>query len=173
VPEQGETAALGFDPLGRLSNFLTHKVTHKVTHMAVRTYTIEIRTDHETSSKDEMVKEMVRIAAKGLLTSAMLLQDRRAPQIAVESGDMFEQSKEIMLVDTPVDEEIASGGAPSEGAHSSNANTARVAGYTVSDKGQGWKFNDPDGKWSDQAYTTEAQAWEAAFADITATARVS
>lgn len=134
--------------------------------MAIRTFTIEVRVDHQKDDKDELIKEAVKVAAKNLLSTALLLQDKRPPQIAVTSGDMFESDTEIMLVDAPEDEAPAEDAQPATGAHSSDANTARVAGYTVSDKGDGWRFNDPDGQWGAEAFTTEAQAWEAAFADI-------
>jgi hypothetical protein len=133
--------------------------------MSAKTFEVEIIVDFIDESKNEIMKDLIRVAAKQLLTQAMLLQDKRPPQIKVSSGDHFESSTEIMLADLPAEEEPTPE-VKAEGAHSHNANVARVAGYTVSDKGQGWKFNDPDGKWSDTGFTTEALAWEGALANI-------
>jgi hypothetical protein len=78
---------------------------------------------------------------------------------------MFTSSKEIMLVEEEVEDTPEAELKASEGAKTHNAEIARAADYTVSDKGNGWKFNNPDGKWSEQSFLTEAAAWEAAYAD--------
>jgi hypothetical protein len=133
--------------------------------MATKTWSIEIICDHD-DSKNEIMLQAVRTKAKELLTLGMLLQDRRAPMIKVESGDHFEATSEVMLVDTEVQAAPDVEAVPTDGARTHNAQTARVAGYTVSDRGSGWKFNDPDGAWSQQSFATEAAAWEGAFSDI-------
>jgi hypothetical protein len=131
--------------------------------MPAKTFTIEIRTDHDTPDKDETMRLIARTTAKHLLTQALLLQDKRPPQVSLQSGDMFEANTEVMLADDMLAEEPKEDAQPAEGARTHNAEVARVAGYTVSDKGDGWRFNDPDGKWSEKSYQTEAAAWEGAF----------
>jgi hypothetical protein len=69
--------------------------------MASETITIEIRFDHADRSKDELLTQVCRTAAKQILTTAMLLQDRRTPQIVLMSSNMFEREKEISLADGP------------------------------------------------------------------------
>jgi len=133
--------------------------------MAPRSYTLEIRTDHDKDDKDGVVLNLIRMAGKHALAQCLLLQDRRPPQISLQTSDMFEAAREINLADDIVTEADEPEGQKGEGAHSDTAHKARVAGYTVADKGTGWKFNDPDGKWSDLTLTTEQFAWEAAYAD--------
>jgi len=134
--------------------------------MANRTWAIEIITDHHDPKKDELMKELLLAGAKHMLTQAMLLQDRRAPQCKLETGDHFSSTEEILLADDMTLAEPAAPSAATEGAHSPNAKRANQAGYTVNDKGDGWRFNDPDGKWSEKSFPTEAAAWEAAHAEL-------
>jgi hypothetical protein len=138
--------------------------------MAPREFTISLRVDHYKDDKDQVTRDLVRMAAKHLYTQAMLLQDRRPPQITVSSSDMFDSTNDIKLVDDQLLEEPEPEAKTGEGARTHNAELARVGGYTVSDKGNGWRFNDPDGKWSDLPFTTEGFAWEGAYADSLAKA---
>lgn len=65
----------------------------------MRTFTIELRVDDADPEKVELVKQAARVAAKHLFTTALLLADGRKPQIALNSGDLFETDKEISLAD--------------------------------------------------------------------------
>ena len=59
---------------------------------------IKLRVDFDTANKpikEPMLVEMVRQAARELLTSAVLMSDSRAPTIAVFGDDLFIGQKEI------------------------------------------------------------------------------
>lgn len=67
--------------------------------MTLRTYVIELRTDHDDPEKDSICIESMRQAAKHAFTQASLLADKRKPQIAFRSGDLFEREAEIDLAE--------------------------------------------------------------------------
>lgn len=67
--------------------------------MTLRTYKIELRVDFDDETKNPIIEAAMRMAGKHVLTSAMLLADKRAPTIALWGGDMFEGEKEINLAD--------------------------------------------------------------------------
>lgn len=67
--------------------------------MSLETLTIEIRTDFEDPAKDKLAIELVRSHTKAMLSSLMLLQDKRPPQISLMHSNMFEREKEINLAD--------------------------------------------------------------------------
>ncbi len=59
---------------------------------------IKLRVDFDTANKaikEPMLIEMVRQAARELLTSAVLMSDARAPSIAVMGDDIFIGQREI------------------------------------------------------------------------------
>jgi len=62
------------------------------------TITIELRVDFDTANQKEKNPVMLKIAqrcARELLTKAMMIQDRRAPQIMVSDGDFFSETKDV------------------------------------------------------------------------------
>jgi hypothetical protein len=64
--------------------------------------TIELRIDFDTANKH--VKEPILIAkakelAKELITTAMMIQDRRPPTIRMQAGDTWFAEEEIKLVE--------------------------------------------------------------------------
>lgn len=64
------------------------------------TITIELRVDHDTQNKnvkDPIALKFCRQAAKELITKAMMIQDRRAPQIMVSDGDFFSETKDVAI----------------------------------------------------------------------------
>jgi len=63
----------------------------------MRTYTIELRADYQTDDKYEILLEAVREAARTALATAMMLKDKRDPQISMQVGDMFNKDAEIQL----------------------------------------------------------------------------
>lgn len=71
--------------------------------MVTRTYTVELRTDFDDPEKDKIVLEAAREMARTLLATASLLQDRRAPRIGFQCGDMFlgNEDIDIMSEETP------------------------------------------------------------------------
>lgn len=86
--------------------------------MAQKTFTIELRVHHDEPSteKDDIIRQVVIQAAKHVLTTALLIADRRKPEIAVSAGDMFAGVDKISMAEdlVPPDEikiPTASGGA--------------------------------------------------------------
>ena len=67
--------------------------------MALTTWHIELRTDFADKSKDKLAEHAIRQMAHELITTVMLLEDGRKPQIAISTSDMFIGSKEIELFD--------------------------------------------------------------------------
>lgn len=68
----------------------------------MRTYTIELRVDFDTlerESKEKAMENVVRTHARAIKTAALLLSDKRKPQIMLTSGDMMEADKEIDLAE--------------------------------------------------------------------------
>jgi len=85
--------------------------------MALETFTIELRVDFNDASKNELVVQAMRMAAKHVLTTAMLLQDKRPPQIALMTSNLFERDREISLADDiPADEPATTPEAPTDAA---------------------------------------------------------
>jgi hypothetical protein len=74
----------------------------------MRTYTIELRCDFQDEEKYELVLEIVREKAREMLTTAIMLKDKRDPQISFSSGDMFETDKDLTIL-TPEDLEATGG----------------------------------------------------------------
>jgi len=64
----------------------------------MRTYQIELRASFEDEEKYETLLEIVRQAAREMLATAMILKDKRDPQIALNTGDMFETNKDLSIV---------------------------------------------------------------------------
>jgi hypothetical protein len=64
------------------------------------TITIELRVDFDTANakeKNPMMLKMAQRSARELLTRAMMIQDRRAPQIMVSDGDFFSETKDVAV----------------------------------------------------------------------------
>jgi hypothetical protein len=68
----------------------------------MRTYVIELRVDFQTDDKYDITTEAAREMARQLLATAMMLKDKRDPQISFSSGDMFEANKDLEII-TPED----------------------------------------------------------------------
>ena len=66
----------------------------------MQTITIELRCDFDTANKEIKEPIMLKIAqqiARELLTKATMIQDRRAPQIMIASGDFFSETKDVAI----------------------------------------------------------------------------
>lgn len=68
----------------------------------MRTYTIELRVDFVDSDRYDSMLELARMAARELMTTALLLRDKRDPQIAFSTGDMFSKDENMEII-TPAD----------------------------------------------------------------------
>ena len=73
----------------------------------MRTYTIELRADFLEEDKFKTIEAAAKVAAKHLFTTALLLQDKRKPEIALYGGDFFSSTEEIQLADDIPEEETA------------------------------------------------------------------
>lgn len=64
------------------------------------TITIELRVDFDTANqktKNPAILKMAQQSARELLTRAMMIQDRRAPEIMVSDGDFFSETKDVAI----------------------------------------------------------------------------
>lgn len=65
--------------------------------MALKCWTIDLKVDFDDKAKEEIMLKAARQAAKHLLTTAQLIADKRKPDIAIHSDDMFEGREKIEL----------------------------------------------------------------------------
>lgn len=66
----------------------------------MQTITIELRIDFDTANqkqKEPMMLKMAQQAARELFTRAMMIQDRRAPEIMINCGDFFSETKDVAI----------------------------------------------------------------------------
>lgn len=68
----------------------------------MKTYTIELRADFVDEDKHDILLEAVREAARVMLTTAMMLKDKREPQIMLQAGDMFAKNEDIKIFEEEV-----------------------------------------------------------------------
>lgn len=64
----------------------------------MRTYVIELRADFVEEDKHDILLEAAREAARVMLATAMLLKDKRDPQVTLQTGDMFESNKDLEII---------------------------------------------------------------------------
>ena len=64
----------------------------------MRTYTIELKADFQDEDKHDVLLQVAREKARELLSMALLLKDKREPQIAFQTGDMFERNKDLEII---------------------------------------------------------------------------
>jgi hypothetical protein len=77
--------------------------------MALGEWKITLRIDFDDPKKADKMTKLAMSIAKEFLTSAMLMQDRRKPDIALEYGDMFAGRDTIELVEQEDYEEPTDG----------------------------------------------------------------
>jgi hypothetical protein len=67
----------------------------------MRTYTIELRIDFDddVENKKDVMNKAVRMAAKHLLGSAIIISDKRKPEISAQYDDFWVGTSEIELED--------------------------------------------------------------------------
>ncbi len=61
---------------------------------------ITLRVDFDSANKktkEPIMLNLARVAARELITNAMMISDQRKPQIALECGDFFATSEQIEL----------------------------------------------------------------------------
>lgn len=64
----------------------------------MRTYKIELRADFQDEEKYNLLLDMCRSAARELLGTALLLKDKRDPQMRLEMGDMFSRDENVEII---------------------------------------------------------------------------
>lgn len=64
----------------------------------MRTYSIELKADFQDDEKHEILLQAAREKARELLAIALMLKDKREPQIAFQTGDMFERNKDLEIL---------------------------------------------------------------------------
>lgn len=64
----------------------------------MKTYSIEIRVDFDDDEKYQIIENSARDLARQLYAMATLIKDRRNPQIAFQSGDMFVKNSELDIM---------------------------------------------------------------------------
>lgn len=75
------------------------------------TITIELRVDFDTANVKVKNPAMLKIAkqmARELFTKAVLIQDRRAPMMAISDGDFFSEVNDVAVLDEQLGEESGS-----------------------------------------------------------------
>ena len=72
--------------------------------MTSRTIIIELRVDYMDEEKHMLMKKVCGRAANKILSQAMLLQEKRPPQIAVHSNDYMHGTETIKAEDYENDE---------------------------------------------------------------------
>jgi hypothetical protein len=65
--------------------------------MALKNWIIDLRVDFDSKRKEAIAEKLVRSHAKALLTEIQLIADKRKPDIAIQSDDMFVGREEISL----------------------------------------------------------------------------
>lgn len=74
----------------------------------MRNYDIKLRVDFMDDEKYDIMLEVVREKCREMLTTAIMIKDKREPQIMFSTGDMFETEKDLTIM-TPEDLEVAGG----------------------------------------------------------------
>lgn len=71
----------------------------------MRTFTIELRADYLDDDKFRVLEMAMKAAAKHVYTTALLLQDKRKPEVALYGSDFFASRQEIELADDIIQED--------------------------------------------------------------------
>ena len=64
----------------------------------MRTYKIELRADFQDDQKYELLLDLARASARELLGAALMLKDKRDPQMRLEMGDMFSRDENVEII---------------------------------------------------------------------------
>ncbi len=64
----------------------------------MRTYTIELRVDYQDNEKYDIMLEAMRTMARDTMATALMLKDKRDPQVAFSSSDMFSKDESLELI---------------------------------------------------------------------------
>lgn len=72
----------------------------------MRTYTIELRADFQSEEKYDILTEAAREKARELLAIALMIKDKRDPQISFSTGDMFERNNDLTIMSAEGEETV-------------------------------------------------------------------
>jgi len=62
------------------------------------TFEIQLRTEDYDDEKREIITSLFREKAREIYAMALMLKEKRDPQIMFQTGDMFETNKDLELV---------------------------------------------------------------------------
>lgn len=65
--------------------------------MGLKKYTIEIAVDFTDEGKHKVIIDAAREAARTLITTAMMLQEKRPAKVALHSSDFFYGNDELSI----------------------------------------------------------------------------
>ena len=65
--------------------------------MAQKTYVMEVKVNFTDDGKHEAMRDVMRDAARTVLTMAMMLADKGKPQVALHSSDFFYGNEDFSL----------------------------------------------------------------------------
>lgn len=93
--------------------------------MTLKTFTIELRVDFDDKEKEQLILQSARMAAKHLFTTASLVADKRKPQIALSTSDMFEGAEQISLAEDIPMEPLQPVGEPTDTSNTTDEGAAQ------------------------------------------------
>lgn len=64
----------------------------------MRTYTIEARVNFDDAEKYDIFLEHMREAARTAMATALMMKDKRDPQVALSMGDMVSREESLDLI---------------------------------------------------------------------------
>jgi len=65
----------------------------------MKTFRIMVRMELETKEQEDAFKTVLRMSAKHMLATSMLLCNGQSPEVAIDSEDFFEGREQIELAD--------------------------------------------------------------------------
>ena len=63
----------------------------------MKTYTLELKVDYLDEQKYKIIEQQLEKAAREVIAVAMLLQEKRKPQVALHSEDFFKGNEELEI----------------------------------------------------------------------------
>lgn len=80
--------------------------------MAVKKFTVELQCEFSDEEKYMVIRNALREAARTVFTTALMMQERRKPAIAMHSNDFFEgpQQFDVLVDEVPGQPTVKSDG---------------------------------------------------------------
>ena len=64
----------------------------------MKTYKLELKVDFQDEDKYKIIEQQLERAAREILAVAVIIQEKRKPQIALHSEDFFKGNEELEIV---------------------------------------------------------------------------